>query len=55
MIDDEVSDAIEVTTTEEKEADTPPVEEENKKNKQDKPVVQVIGYVESLRKIITKK
>ena len=55
MIDDEVSDTAEVTTTEEKEnADTPP-EEEVKKEKQEKPVVQVIGYVESMRKIITKK
>jgi DNA polymerase-3 subunit alpha len=55
MIDDEVSDTVEVTTTEEKEnADTPP-EEEVKKERQEKPVVQVIGYVESMRKIITKK
>lgn len=55
MIDDEVSDTSEAVTTEEKEnADTPP-EEEIKKEKQEKPVVQVIGYVESMRKIITKK
>lgn len=55
MIEDEVSDAVEVTTTEEKDnTDTPP-EEEVKKERQEKPVVQVIGYVESIRKIITKK
>ena len=55
MIDDEVSDAVEVTTTEEKEnTDTSP-EEEVKKERQEKPIVQVIGYIESIRKIITKK
>lgn len=55
MIGDEVNDAPEITTTEEKEnADTPP-EEEVKKEKLEKPIVQVIGYVESIRKIITKK
>ena len=56
LIDSEVNDGGETINTEEKEAvDTPPVEEENKKSKQDKPVVQVIGYVDSIRKIQTKK
>ena len=55
MIDDEVSDVSEVVSTEEKEnTDTPP-EEETKKERQEKPIVQVIGYVDSMRKIITKK
>lgn len=55
MIDDEVSDTTEVTTTEEKESTDSPPEEEVKKEKLEKPIVQVIGYVESIRKIITKK
>lgn len=54
MIDDEVVDTVEVTTEEKENTDTPP-EEEVKKEKQEKPIVQVIGYVESMRKIITKK
>lgn len=52
-MDDEVSDAGESIQTEEKENDTP--EEEVKKEKKEKPIVQVIGYVESIRKIQTKK
>jgi DNA polymerase III subunit alpha len=57
LIDSEVNDGGETITAEEKEVvDAPPVEEENnKKNKQDKPVVQVIGYVDNIRKIQTKK
>lgn len=55
MIGDEVSDTAEATNTEDKDnADAPP-EEEVKKERQEKPIVQVIGYVESIRKIITKK
>ncbi len=56
LIDSEVSDGGEAITAEEKETvDTPPAEEDIKKNKQEKPVVQVIGYVDSIRKIQTKK
>ena len=53
MVDAEVSDNGEVSS-EEKEIDTPP-EEEIKKEKQEKPIVQVIGYVDSIKKIQTKK
>ncbi len=55
MVDAEVSDSSEAIVTEEKEADAPPLEEEVKKTKQEKPIVQVIGYVDSIRKIQTKK
>lgn len=56
LIDSEVSDGGETITPEEKETvDTPAAEEDVKKNKQEKPVVQVIGYVDSIRKIQTKK
>lgn len=54
MVDAEVSDGSDTIVAEEKEADTPP-EEEIKKEKQEKPIVQVIGYVDSIRKIQTKK
>lgn len=56
VMDDEVSDAWEVIQWTEKEIDndTPP-EEEVKKEKKEKPVVQIIGYVETIRKIQTKK
>lgn len=53
MIDDVVSDLGEVVT-EEKEADTD-AEEEVKKERKEKPIVQVIGYVDTVRKIQTKK
>lgn len=52
IIDDEVSDAGEVVT-EEKETEND--EEEQKKEKKEKPIVQVIGYVDTVRKIQTKK
>ncbi len=56
MLDAEVSDGGEITAPEEKESpDAPPIEEEVKKEKQEKPIVQVIGYVDSIRKIQTKK
>lgn len=55
VMDDEVSDAGEVVQAEEKEpeADIPP--EEEKRERKEKPIVQVIGYVDSVRKIQTKK
>lgn len=53
VVDDEVSDAGESIQPEEKENDAP--EEEIKKEKKEKPIVQVIGYVENIRKIQTKK
>lgn len=53
IIDDEVSDAGEIIT-EEKETETEP-EEEQKKEKKEKPIVQIIGYVDTVRKIQTKK
>jgi DNA polymerase III alpha subunit len=56
VIEDEVSDAGEVVQVEEKEADeTPPAEEEIRKERKEKSIVQVIGYVDSIRKIQTKK
>ena len=56
MLDAEVSDNGEMTTAEEKDiSDVPAVEEEIRKEKQEKPIVQVIGYVDSIRKIQTKK
>ncbi len=56
MLDAEVNDNGEVNSAEEKDtSDTPPIEEEVKKEKQEKPIVQVIGYVDSIRKIQTKK
>lgn len=56
VIDDEVSDTQEVVQNDEKaeESDAPP-EEEVKKTREEKPVVQVIGYVDTIRKIQTKK
>jgi DNA polymerase III alpha subunit len=55
LTDSEVNDGNETTVSEEKEVVDTPLEEDNKKNKQDKPVVQVIGYVDNIRKIQTKK
>jgi DNA polymerase-3 subunit alpha len=57
VMDDEVSDAWEVIQTTEKEGDNndAPPEEEVRKERKEKPIVQVIGYVESIRKIQTKK
>jgi DNA polymerase III subunit alpha len=56
VMDDEVSDVWEVIQTTEKEGDNDaPPEEEVRKEKKEKPIVQVIGYVESIRKIQTKK
>lgn len=52
IIDDEVSDTGEVIA-EEKETEND--EEEQKKEKKEKPIVQVIGYVDTVRKIQTKK
>lgn len=52
IIDDEVSDAGEVVS-EEKETEND--EEEQKKEKKERPIVQVIGYVDTVRKIQTKK
>lgn len=52
IIDDEVSDAGEVVS-EEKETENE--EEEQKKEKKERPIVQVIGYVDTVRKIQTKK
>ncbi len=56
VIGDEVSDTQEVVQNDEKaeESDVPP-EEEVKKTREEKPVVQVIGYVDTIRKIQTKK
>lgn len=54
LIDDEISDSGELPQTEESENDTPP-EEEIKKERKEKPIVQVIGYVDAVRKIQTKK
>lgn len=53
MVDAEVSDNGETITSEEKDTDVP--EEEIKKERQEKPIVQVIGYIDSIRKIQTKK
>ena len=53
MLDDEINDTPELQQNEEKENETP--EEEIKKEKKEKPIVQVIGYVENIRKIQTKK
>lgn len=56
VIDDVVSDAWEVIQSEEKEpenSDAP--EEEKTQERKEKPIVQVIGYVDSIRKIQTKK
>ena len=56
VISDEVDDSGEVSIKEEKEeSDTPEDKEEIKKERKEKSVVQVIGYVENIRKIITKK
>jgi DNA polymerase III subunit alpha len=57
ILDDEVSDAGEIIQTPEKEGeqDTPTIEEDVKKERKEKPIVQVIGYVDSIRKIQTKK
>lgn len=54
MVDAELSESGEVISLDEKETDAPP-EEEIRKEKQEKPIVQVIGYVDSIRKIQTKK
>ena len=57
MIAEEVGEGEEIPVEKEKEKediDVPP-EEEEKKTRQEKPIVQVIGYVDSLRKIQTKK
>jgi len=57
ILDDEVSDAGEIIQTPEKEGeqDTPTIEEDVKKERKEKPIVQVIGYVDGIRKIQTKK
>lgn len=57
IIDDEVSDAGEVIIEEketEKDIENEP-EEERKKEKKEKPIVQIIGYVDTVKKIQTKK
>lgn len=54
LIDDEISDSGELPQTEESENETPP-EEEIKKERKEKPIVQVIGYVDAVKKIQTKK
>lgn len=53
MVADEVSDGSEVIVEEKEVDDTP--EEEVKKEKKEKPIVQVIGYVDTVKKIQTKK
>jgi hypothetical protein len=53
VVDDEVNDNGESLQSDEKESEQP--EEELKKEKKEKPIVQVIGYVENIRKIQTKK
>jgi len=53
MAEAEINDGAEIISGDEKETDTPP--EEERKEKQEKPIVQVIGYVDSIRKIQTKK
>lgn len=53
VVDDEVNDSGESLQSDEKESEQP--EEELKKEKKEKPIVQVIGYVENIRKIQTKK
>jgi DNA polymerase III subunit alpha len=53
MVADEVSDGGEVIGEEKEIDDTP--EEEVKKEKKEKPIVQVIGYVDTVKKIQTKK
>lgn len=55
MIDEEVNDVATAPSKEEKETPDAAPEEEPRKEKQEKPVVQVIGYVDSTRKIQTKK
>ena len=57
ILDDEVSDAGEIIQTPEKEGeqDTQTIEEDVKKERKEKPIVQVIGYVDGIRKIQTKK
>lgn len=55
MVDEEVSDTGTEIINEEKEIETDTPGEEIKKEKKEKPIVQVIGYVDTVKKIQTKK
>lgn len=54
MVEDVVNDTGEILI-EEKETETDGAEEEIKKELKEKPIVQVIGYVDTVKKIQTKK
>ncbi|MBP6921050.1 DNA polymerase III subunit alpha [Candidatus Gracilibacteria bacterium] len=57
MLDEEITETPE-EITETKDTETTPeeeVREENKKERKEKPIVQVIGYVDTVKKIQTKK
>lgn len=55
MVDEEVSDTGTEIINEEKEIETDTPGEEIKKERKEKPIVQVIGYVDTVKKIQTKK